>query len=178
MKRLVLLILISLPYVVCFSQVTTVRWNVYGSEVKDAINTNFVYTTANYFFPNQVDYPGTLFLSNGGDSLSNDGLDAGSYNTYVGVGSGLVSSIAKRNTAVGYNTLTACDSGWANTAIGYNTLSTGTGSFTPAIDAFYANTAVGEGCMVATTTGSYNTAIGVNALLNNTTGHNNAAFRS
>lgn len=82
--------------------------------------------------------------------------------TYVGIGSGLASTIAKRNTMLGYNAGTAITEGSANTGIGCLALSTGTGVF-PGDVTFYANTAIGDGAMTATTTGSYNTAVGAKA---------------
>lgn len=131
------------------------------------------------YVPNQTNFVGTMYIGNGGADIDNTGSDAGDFNTYVGIGSGSSSTIAKKNTAFGYKALNAAASGWDNTAIGYNALSSGVGTGNLDISGtgieFYANTAVGEGSMASTTTGSYNTAVGTNSLLSNLTGSWNTA---
>ena len=107
-----------------------------------------------------------------GGATSIDGLsDATVYNTTtIGLGSGALDSMSSgngRNTAVGYNALTANTSGYNNTAVGHLA---GT-----SITDGYQNTLLGDRTGTALTTGDNNTALGQHALKTATTGNNNTA---
>jgi hypothetical protein len=132
------------------------------------------------FVPDQTNYVGTMFIGNGGANINNTGTDAGDFNTYIGIGSGLATTIAKKNTALGTNALAATTSGWSNTAVGYNALAVGVGTGSLNIGGagveFYANTAIGESSGLAMTTGSYNTFVGCNSGTKLTTGIENCFF--
>ena len=103
----------------------------------------------------------------------------------VGVGAG---GGVGGNTAVGYNVLSANDSGGgANTAVGHEAMATTTnGRWNAALgaSALYSNTtgsnnmAAGFAALNANTIGGDNTASGYYALFNNTTGASNAALGS
>jgi len=107
-----------------------------------------------------------------GGATSIDGLsDATVYNTTtIGLGSGALDSMSSgngRNTAVGYNALTANTSGYNNTAVGHLA---GT-----AITDGYQNTILGDRAGTAITTGDNNTALGQHALKSATTADGNTA---
>jgi len=83
----------------------------------------------------------------------------------VGLGAGAIAT----NTAVGFETLNAANTGVGfNTAIGYQTLKANTSGTR--------NTAIGGGALQSNTTGVNNTAIGTGALSSITTGAENTAI--
>ena len=129
------------------------------------------------FVPNQSNFVGTLYLGNEGLLLNDSGVDAGDFNTYVGIGVASNSSLAKKNTGLGWNALNKVQEGWANTAVGYMALSSGVGNFTISGNGgeFYANTALGESSLRNNLGGSYNTALGTSSMIYNTEGNNNVA---
>lgn len=104
-----------------------------------------------------------------------------------GVESGIISSDAPRNTAMGYRALQANTSGDDNSAFGHNALTTNVNGLNNTAIGSYAmeanvsgdnNVAVGNAALIANTQGDYNTAIGDAALGANTTGANNTAVGS
>jgi hypothetical protein len=101
--------------------------------------------------------------------------------------SGVISSGAPRNTAMGYHALEANTAGDDNAAFGHNALKTNTdGNNNTAIGAYSMeanisgdnNVAVGNAALIANTQGDFNTAVGNAALGANTTGANNIAVGS
>ncbi len=88
------------------------------------------------------------------------------------------------NTAVGYKTLFANQTGFQNTALGYQALMNNASNFNTAVGAYalainsngVRNTAVGAEALMANTSGQDNTAMGTVALQNNTQGSSNSAF--
>jgi len=115
--------------------------------------------------PDQVSYPGSLFIGDGGKSLSSPSGSAGKYNTGVGLGSLNSVTSGAYNTAVGLNSLTFVTDGLYNTSIGTQALSSLTSS--------NLNTAIGYKSLFKSTIGHTNTAIGSNSGLNVTTGIEN-----
>ncbi len=94
---------------------------------------------------------GSLFVGNGGGSLSHSVASEGQDNTGVGIGALLGVTTGRGNTAEGYQAL------YTNTTGNYNT-------------------AVGGLTMFDNISGSYNSALGLNALYNNETGNNNSSL--
>ncbi len=95
-------------------------------------------------------FTGTMYLGDGGGSLSYSSGSDGRYNTAVGIGALYANTTGNYNTANGVNALYSNTTGYSNTANG--------------MSALYSNT-----------TGYANTANGVNALFSNTTGYFNTA---
>jgi hypothetical protein len=109
----------------------------------------------------------------GGASEIDDLSDAitNSSGKTVGLGTGSLANddaSDNQNTAVGYNSLNACTTGYYNTSMGYNSLN--------ANDTGYQNTAVGRTALLTNTSGRNNTAMGVAALPVNSTAYHNSAF--
>lgn len=99
-------------------------------------------------------------------------LTAGAqFNTFIGESAGATTTnstaTTDRNTAVGYQALTALTSGYKNTGTGYSALIDNTTGSN--------NTADGNDALSANTTGSFNTSIGSGSLYFNTTGNENVA---
>lgn len=129
--------------------------------------------------PDQVSYVGSLFIGDGGKSLSSPS-SGGRYNTGVGLGSLNSVTTGKNNSAIGTSSLAKVVSGTNNTsigafalfnnnnldntAIGYKSLFTSTG---------HTNTAIGSNSGLNVTTGIENTIIGGNSGENLTSGSNN-----
>lgn len=89
-------------------------------------------------------------------------------NTFVGFGTGLITTTGNANTAVGSTSLTALTTGSTNTAVGNSSLKVNTTGSN--------NTAVGNGALFVNTTGSGSTAVGALALAANITGGANVAI--
>ncbi len=174
-----LLFLAALIPSMVFSQTGVIADGESGSSARTKLNATIVKANT-IFSPDQTSYVGTYFLGTGGTKIDNTGTDAGDFNTYVGMGAGDSSIIAKYNTALGRNALHNTQSGWSNTAIGVNTLMNGVGTGSLDVSGsggeFYANTAVGQGSQREALTASYNTSVGVASLLLNESGHNNVAL--
>jgi trimeric autotransporter adhesin len=118
------------------------------------------------YFPGG-NFTGTLYLGDGGSSLSYTAGDQGKYNTAVGIGALNANTTGHRNSANGYYALYSNTTGNMNTASGHEALySNSTGG---------ANTASGDKALYSNTAGSYNTASGRYALIYNTTGNSNTA---
>lgn len=139
-----------------------------GTEIDSSVDGSFgskdIVTTGNF-------YKGAdRFLHNYADATS-DG-----FNLFLGVNAGNLtlspngglSSLASRNTGVGYTTLDALTTGYGNVAVGtYNLTSNTVG---------YYNTALGYSSLKANISGNHNTAVGFSSLLSNTVGLNNTAI--
>ncbi|MBN1779780.1 hypothetical protein JW948_01520 [bacterium] len=120
------------------------------------------------YLPDQTNFTGTLYLGNGGGSLSHTSGGEGQSNTAVGIGALNANTTGHNNTAIGINALVSNTTGFINTASGVGALSSNTtGCF---------NTASGYDALGSNTTGSANTACGSSALSSNTTGHYNTAI--
>jgi len=113
------------------------------------------------YIPEQVTFPGSMFIGNGGQSLSRVSIYDGAYNTGVGLGSLLSNTTGGYNTSLGTFALMTNTQGFSNVAVGVNALYSQTNASV--------NTAVGGSALYSTTTGGYNTAIGGNALNTNRT---------
>ncbi len=88
--------------------------------------------------------------------------------TVVGISAGsLLDTSGLRNTAVGYEALTAATSSDNNTAIGYQSMYSNTSGFY--------NLAAGAWSLYSNTGGRWNTALGAGSLTNNNTGDDNVA---
>jgi trimeric autotransporter adhesin len=164
---------------------------------KIAINGNQTIYNANAL----TAYIGSLFVGNGGNSLSGTGIE-GTGNTGIGINSLLNNTTGNRNTALGHNSLKNNISGFSNIAIGYQTLYNSTSSHSNLaigdsalksntsgiynVGVGYAslgfnnsgsfNNAFGNGALGTNSSGKFNTAIGSSALLNNTSGYYNTAL--
>jgi hypothetical protein len=96
---------------------------------------------------------------------------------------GTLASTAKKNTAIGINSLKSNTSGYTNTACGFETLKSNTtgsentavGNMALTVNNGDFNTASGYAALFSNTTGNYNTASGNIALYFNTTGGQNTA---
>ena len=163
---------------------------------KIGINNNQV-----LYLPDQAVFNGTLYLGNGGDSLSHTAGHEGFHNTAVGNGALFSNTTGRSNTASGFEALNSNTTGFNNTAGGsfalksntagyYNTAygimsleNNTTGYHNTAIGSFalnenttaYNNTAVGMMALMSNTTGVFNTAVGSKSLQNNTDSHSNCA---
>lgn len=118
--------------------------------------------------PDQVSYVGSLFIGDGGKSLSSPS-SGGRYNTGVGLGSLNSVTSGAYNTAVGGSSLYSITTGKFNTAIGINSLAEVTGGLN--------NTSIGAFALQNTEVNN-NTAIGYKALETNALGANNTAIGS
>jgi endosialidase-like protein len=107
------------------------------------------------------------------------------YNTFVGLNAGNLTTTGASNTATGYGALQSNSYGGNNTASGFFTLVTNTTGENNTASGFSAlesnttgnyNTASGFQALVSNITGTYNTASGVAALFLNDTGGHDSAF--
>lgn len=130
-------------------------------------------------------FTGTLYVGDGGGSLSHTAGVEGYFNTAFGFEALANNTTGAYNNASGYSTLNANTTGDKNSAIGYNSLHANTdGDSNSAIgfNALHANTtgnnnsAIGSSALYSNISGTSNNAIGYNALYNNTTGTNNIAI--
>ncbi|MBN1782244.1 tail fiber domain-containing protein [bacterium] len=154
----------------------------FALDVKDSLGIN---GTRLLYLPDQTNFTGTLYLGDGGGSLSHSSSVTGMYNTAFGIGALYAGSTGYQNAASGYRALYANTSGSSNTAFGSSALYTSTtGNYNTAggSEALYSNTtgsvntAFGCSALYANTTGNFNTASGMNALYSNTTGGENTAI--
>ena len=136
----------------------------------DVDSTIGISNTQVLYRPNQSKFTGTLYLGNGGSSLSHTSGDDGEDNTAVGIGALNANTTGYRNTASGSYSMYKNTTGYSNTAIGANALY----SNTEGDD----NTALGYSALYKNTEGHSNTASGKQALGNNTTGEGNTASGS
>ena len=137
------------------------------------------------YLPDQSGFVGSLFVGDGGGSLSHSGGNDGRFNTGIGLQALNSVTTGNLNTATGYSALSFNTTGNYNTANGYRSLSdNSSGSYNSAFgleSLLYNstggnNTAMGANSLRANTTGGLNTATGVSALAYNTTGTQNTAF--
>jgi hypothetical protein len=120
------------------------------------------------YLPEQAtNFTGSLFLGDGGGSLSHVNFSEGFYNTGIGLGSLYSNTTGAVNTATGFNALYFNTTGGSNTATGFNALYSNTSGAQ--------NTANGASALKFNTTGYQNTANGFVALSYNTTGYQNTA---
>ncbi|OGY50106.1 MAG: hypothetical protein A3J59_04800 [Candidatus Buchananbacteria bacterium RIFCSPHIGHO2_02_FULL_56_16] len=119
------------------------------------------------YLPDQTNFLGSLFLGNGGTSLSHVQDINGQYNSAVGLGALYSNTTGNSNTAVGYESLYTNTIGYYNAAVGLNALYSNTDG--------YRNSALGYVALNSNTTGYDNSAVGSNSLGSNTTGYNNSA---
>ena len=148
------------------------------------------------YVPDQTNFTGTLYIGNGGTTLSHATGTEGQYNLLMGFGAGLLMTGGSYNVGMGAQALFNCSTcnnnvgmgttglygvttGYSNTAVGSNAgsaISTGIG-----------NTILGSQSGGGLTTGTYNTILGANisgltAALNQTVivadGLGNARFRA
>lgn len=122
------------------------------------------------YLPDQTNFQGSLFIGDGGGSLTHATAAEGTQNTAIGMGALNRNTTGYVNTANGYYALFNNTTGVANSAYGAYSLSNNTtGSF---------NTAYGHSALNLNTTGSYNIAIGRGAGSSITTGNNNVIIGS
>jgi hypothetical protein len=136
------------------------------------------------YLPDQTDFAGTLYLGDGGGSLSHTASSTGYYNTAMGIGALYANTTGFYNTASGNQALYSNIEGYLNTASGYGALYSNTGGTdNTASGAFalylnktgFSNTASGYGALRSNNTGCYNTASGNQVLQANSTGMANTA---
>jgi hypothetical protein len=136
------------------------------------------------YLPDQTDFAGTLYLGDGGGSLSHTASSTGYYNTAMGIGALYANTTGFYNTASGNQALYSNIEGYLNTASGYGALYSNTGGTdNTASGAFalylnktgFSNTASGYGALSSNNTGCYNTASGNQVLQANSTGMANTA---
>jgi len=127
---------------------------------------------------------GSLFIGNGGQSLSHTVDDEGYYNTGLGIYALYTNTTGYNNTALGSRALRYNETGSHNMAVGSYALFNTTASYNTGIgsNALYSNTnghhnlAIGAYAMQSNIVGYYNVAIGPNALYSNTNGYSNVAI--
>ena len=118
------------------------------------------------FLPDQSLYTGSIYVGDGGRSVSYTTVFDGSYNTSVGIGTMASATTGYMNTTVGTMSAAKLTTGYNNTAIGVSTLAnltTGVG-----------NLAVGNAASNALVSGTDTVAIGRAALYNNYASSNTA----
>lgn len=169
-KLLSILLLLQFSFIQIFPQNITNTLGTNGIfSVKDATNTFFSlnqsdgYLNLNYC----LKLPNTTSSSIGVINKGNDRFlhNYGTYNTFLGVGSGNFTMTGQNNTAVGHFSLFSNTDGYYNVAIGPWALHSNTTGGN--------NIAIGREAMVYNTTGGNNVALGLWALYTNTTGYGN-----
>lgn len=120
------------------------------------------------YLPDQTDFVGSIIFGNGGRNLSHSAGTEGYYNTFTGIGAGILNTTGGLNTAFGYQSLGRNTEGFWNTAIGYSSMYLNTTG--------HENCAIGVNALTQNTTGSWNIAIGPNALGFNESGNGNIAI--
>jgi len=144
-----------------------------------------IHDTQLIYLPDQAEFEGTLYLGDGGGSLSHPSTSDGEYNTAMGIGALYSNTTGRCNTASGYQALYSNTTGSGNTASGSSALySNITGWLNTAsghLALYYNttgsdNTASGKEALYLNTGGSQNTAIGRGALRSNRTGDHNTAI--
>lgn len=110
------------------------------------------------YYP-EGNFTGTLYLGDGGGSLSHSSGDQGKYNIYVGIGSGSSNTSGFYNSGIGYNTLNSLATGSGNVAIGAEALENYSGNN---------QIAIGYQALNSSVNNSGHLAIGYQALLNQT----------
>ena len=117
------------------------------------------------YLPDQSVFTGTMYIGDGGGSLSHTAGSDGELNTAVGFGALNDNTRGYTNTAIGNGALRYNTTGQTNTAVGYRALHLNIGG--------YVNTAVGNQALYRNVSGNYNTAIGFSANHYNQNGSNN-----
>jgi lysophospholipase L1-like esterase len=137
------------------------------------------------YLPNQINFPGSFILGNGGKNLLNTTANEGYYDTFVGIGTGLLNTTGYYNTGTGYSSLSANTTGFQNTGNGFLTLvanttgsdNTATGSTSMQMNLGGSqNSAYGSGALAKNTSGSFNTGIGYYSLNSNLTSNESTAI--
>ena len=118
------------------------------------------------YVPDQTDYEGTIYLGNG--DISGILTTVAKRNTYVGIGSGESNTAGADNSTIGFNTLYSNTTGYNNVAIGTNSLYSNTEGTN--------NTASGLASLYSNVSGVENTSIGAAALYYNINSSNNTAI--
>ncbi|MFN3697492.1 MAG: beta strand repeat-containing protein, partial [Pseudobdellovibrio sp.] len=119
------------------------------------------------YIPEQVTFPGSLYVGNGGVSSTYTVPGDGSLNTSVGIGALYNNTSGYSNVANGSYALSENTSGYSNVANGSYALSGNTTG--------YSNVAIGDSALAANTSGFNNVANGSGSLNSNSTGSNNVA---
>ncbi|MFZ2226408.1 MAG: hypothetical protein WAZ78_04230, partial [Candidatus Moraniibacteriota bacterium] len=120
------------------------------------------------YLPDQTNFANSMYLGNGGASLSHTTGTEGQRNLYAGIDAGLANTTGSQNAGFGWRTLGKTTTGIQNSAMG--------------IDAMYANiggsqnSAMGSSALYANTSGAYNSAVGNSAMAGNTSGADNSAI--
>jgi len=134
------------------------------------------------YLPDQTDFTGTIYIGDGGGSLSHTSGEEAQFNTAVGYQSLYSNTTGARNTAIGYFSLQQNTTGDFNVASGYNALHDNTTGHNNTASGYFAlhmnttgydNTAIGASTLYSSLEGNNNTAIGNNALYRNRNGNNN-----
>jgi hypothetical protein len=120
------------------------------------------------YLPDQTNFTKTLYIGDGGGSLSHSTGITGQYSLFVGMGAGAAMTTGYSNAGIGARALTFLTTGYENVAIGTDALYS--------LSSGLRNTALGKGAMQNATTASENTALGFNSLLNLTTGNFNVGM--
>ncbi|MFC1569333.1 hypothetical protein ACFL4L_03795, partial [bacterium] len=151
----------------------------FALDVKDSLGINGARLL---YLPDQTDFNGTLYIGDGGGSLSHTSYTDGKYNTAFGIGSLNANTNGTSNTASGYRALYSNTTGSCNTASGYISLYSNTIGYSNTASGYgalytntegYKNTAIGDSSLYWNTIGDYNTASGYQALYSNAQGHHN-----
>ncbi|HXH29468.1 MAG TPA: tail fiber domain-containing protein [Bacteriovoracaceae bacterium] len=121
------------------------------------------------YLPDQASsaFTGSIFIGNGGGSLSHSSGTQGYKNSAFGLGALQSITTGYNNTSSGNSSLYSNTTGYSNTANGVSSLYFNTTG--------YNNTASGNSSLYTNTTGYSNTAIGSATLTYNTTGYRNTA---
>jgi hypothetical protein len=137
------------------------------------------------FVPDQADFTGTLFIGDGGTTLTHTAGLEGQKNTFVGLRAGLSVTTGSGNVGLGYTALENNTVGQDNTAIGTASLfSNIDGSINTAVGNFslynnvsgIANQAFGNAALFNNIDGNHNSAFGLESITGNTSGSYNSAF--
>ncbi|MDB5254760.1 MAG: hypothetical protein JWL92_136 [Candidatus Nomurabacteria bacterium] len=130
------------------------------------------------FLPDQTNYTGTIFLGDGGTSLSHSTGSEGQSDTFVGLSSGSALTTGNSNSALGRFSLNALTTGSNNSAFGFGALqtnitnsgNTAIGSLSLAVNIADNNTSLGYQSGKVNTTGANNTFIGTFSGFSNISG--------
>ena len=125
-----------------------------------------VNTTQALYIP-EGDFTGTMYVGDGGGSLTYGSGSDGQNNTSVGIGALFANTTGKNNTAVGYSSLTANTTGRSNVAVGNSSLTANTTG--------KSNIAIGGSSLFSNIDGDKNIGVGSSSLADNTSGDENIA---
>ncbi|MEO5646115.1 MAG: tail fiber domain-containing protein, partial [Candidatus Paceibacterota bacterium] len=118
------------------------------------------------YIPDQTALNGSIIFGNGGRKMVHTTGSEGMFNTFAGIGSGVLTSSGYSNSALGFLSMYSNTTGFANTSMGTNSMFSNTTGAN--------NVGIGGSALYTNSTGVSNTAVGIGALRNNTVNNNTA----